>query len=186
MVDLRTEEGAVRLAEDTQRIVAESMREHGAVAPHAVIVGLRDPKTGRVEEEPFLVPAFVRGAEAGDDVRRALSLGVRRAAIQVRAIGVVVAHEAWVARLRGEDDKRRLEAHLRAGESIETWPDRTEALIVSVEHVAVPGRVWVAEVERDADGNASVGDFRVDELAVPDPVLSNLLPMEAYGPIASA
>lgn len=152
--NLRTGSAALAFAERVLAAVRREYEKDHQLPPTAYVMGDRDPKTGLVSDPPVL--AIVRLLWGDTEQQKAQCIQkLKEMADDMHAFGVLWISEVWVKETTPEEYQRQ-------NGSLEFEPGRKEAIHAVLDH-AEAGYHWMAFIERDPDGNPTLGPFKRED-----------------------
>ena len=141
-------------AERLRALIPDMLIRNGELVPSAFVYAQRrpnnfpDPTAVFPAMIPLMANMLPNGVLLDKDTFFAL---VRAAAKETEASAVVTVQEAWVYSASIHEPIVRASTH----------KDCKEIVVVYMEHKALPGLVmWVADIQRDAEGNPSLSEFQ--------------------------
>jgi hypothetical protein len=158
----------IQFAEAMMTVMRSYFEKDGHLDPVAFVLATKDYKTNAAlpEPEPLIIPLHFRNQKDKDD---AADL-IREVARRTDAVGVLCAFETWI--LKGEDSEKLKRA---ARNGLKDHPDRTEVIFVMMEHHR-GDFVWVCDIKRNDEGEASLGQFKLEDGMNLGGRFANLLP----------
>lgn len=145
--------------------VQRTFKKEGRInQPHAVVFGTVDPKKGTPIDGIAIIPIWPMGMRGTNSDKDSFTGFVEGIALRARAIGVLMVMEIWLLQVEKAEDPARFE-QLRSGNrprNLEHEPGRTEAVVLSLEHLAFESgtHFWIADIERKAGAAGILGEFK--------------------------
>lgn len=162
MIDLTTRAGIEDFVTNEQKwAVREFKKDGGLAGPHAIVFATIDPRTGEPFDPIGIVPIWPHGMRGTAKDKEAFTRFVEGIAVKCRAMGVLIVMEVWMVMADRTVDPARYEQLKTHRGSIDHESDRTEAIVLSLEHLAFPPgqHMWFGRITRDAAGVGTVAAF---------------------------